>query len=35
MTLGLIASMIQPYLKPDDIGAPRWAYQATQNAALS
>ena len=34
MTLGLIASIVQPYLKPGDIGAPQWAHQATQNAAL-
>jgi O-antigen ligase len=32
MALALIASLIQPYLKPGDIGAPYWA---TQNAALS
>lgn len=28
MTIGLIANMIYPYLKPGDIGAPSWARQA-------
>jgi hypothetical protein len=35
MTLALIASMIQPYLKPGDIDAPRWVYQAAQNGRSS
>lgn len=28
LTLGLIANMVQPYLKPSDIGAPEWAIKA-------
>lgn len=35
MTLALIASMVQGYLKPGDIGAPKWAYEAVQNARPS
>ena len=28
MALGLIANLVYPYLKPDDIGAPSWARQS-------